>query len=78
MYTVEYDWDEICITILDDRGEYDDVIVNSFDDIVYIRQWDEQLNCVQSIAMSPRQWEELIAAMNSPEGGFVTITGVKK
>lgn len=78
MYTVEYDWDEICITILDDTGEHDDVIVNSFDDIVYIRQWDEELNCVQSIAMSPAQWEELIAAIGSTEGGYVTIKGVRK
>ena len=71
MYTVEFDHDEVCITILDDNGFEDDVVINSFDDIVYIRQWDEELGVMQSISMTPAQWEELIAAIDSPEGSFI-------
>ena len=41
MYTVEFDHDEVTITIIDDSGIHEDVIINSFDDIVFIRQWDE-------------------------------------
>ena len=70
MYTVEYDHDEITITILDDHGWHSDLIVNSFDDIVYIRQYDEDTNSHSVISLSPRQWEELIAAMHSPEGAY--------
>ena len=38
MYSVEMEHDEITITIMDDHGNYSDLIINSFDDIVYIRQ----------------------------------------
>lgn len=72
MYTVEFDHDEITITIIDDSGIHEDVIVNSFDDIVFIRQWDEDAKKIEAVAMSPGQWEELIASINSPEGAFIT------
>ena len=42
MFTIEMDHDEITITLLDDGGNYADVIINSFDDIVYIRQFEEE------------------------------------
>ena len=71
MYTVEFDWDEITVTLLDDNGNHPDVIVNSFDDIVYIRQYDEELNRWNIVDMSPKQWEEFIAAIHSHEGAFV-------
>ncbi len=70
MYTVEYDHDEITITILDNAGWAGDLIVNSFDDIVFIRQFDEAKNKWNVISISPTQWEELIASMHSPEGAF--------
>lgn len=72
MYTVEFDHDEVTITIIDDTGNYEDVIINSFDDIVFIRQWDEDAKKIEAVAMSPGQWEELIASINSPEGAFIT------
>ena len=65
------DHDEIEITILDDCGNNEDVKVHLFDDIVYIRQvYDDK---VEAIQMSPDMWDELVAAINSPEGAFRTI-----
>ena len=73
MFSVEFDHDEVCITVMDERGNYEDVIVNSFDDIVYIRQYNEELDKVTCIAISPDMWEELIAAIQSPEGLFKRV-----
>jgi len=73
MYTVEMDLDEITITLLDDSGNYTDVIINSFDDIVYIRQFEENSKTPQAIAMSPEMFNELISAIHSPEGAFRTV-----
>jgi hypothetical protein len=73
MFTIEMDHDEITITLLDDSGNYADVIINSFDDIVYIRQFEEEDDAPQAIALSPKMWEELIAAIHSPEGAFLTV-----
>ena len=70
MYTVEMDLDEICITVMDDNGNNEDLIINSFTDIVYIRQYDEDTDRIKTIAISPRMWEELISAIHSPEGAF--------
>tara|TARA_B110000858_G_C17640913_1_gene398031 strand:+ start:34 stop:261 length:228 start_codon:yes stop_codon:yes gene_type:complete len=73
MFTTEFDHDEITITLLDDSGNYADVIINSFDDIVYIRQFEEEDEVPQAIALSPQMWEELIAAIHSPEGAYLTV-----
>jgi len=73
MFTIEMDHDEITITLLDDTSGYADVIINSFDDIVYIRQFEEEDGAPQVIALSPQMWEELIAAIQSPEGAFLTV-----
>jgi len=72
MYTVEFDQDDIEITILDDSNNYEDLKIDAFTDIVYIRQWNEELDRFTVIAISPEMWEELISAIQSPEGAFVT------
>jgi hypothetical protein len=71
MFTVEMDHDEIEITILDDAGNNEDVKVHLFDDIVYIRQVYD--NKVEAIQMSPDMWDELVAAINSSEGAYLTV-----
>ena len=42
MYTVEMYLNEIEITVLDDSGRFDDVKVFSYDEVVYIRQFNEK------------------------------------
>jgi len=70
MFTVEMDFDEIEITVMDDTDEHEDVKVHIFDDIVYIRQFDNDATIPETIAMSPDMWDQLILAINSPEGAF--------
>lgn len=72
MYTVEMDLDEIEITVLDDSGRFEDVKVFSYDDVVYIRQFNEKRNKWDLIQMSPEMYAELMTAWQSPEGAFVT------
>lgn len=71
MFTIEYDFDNIEINILDDSGQHEDLKIDSFDDIVYIRQWDEDKNDFVSIVINPHMWEELMEAMNKGEGAYV-------
>ena len=72
MYTVEMDLDEIEITILDDTARFEDIKVFSYEDIVYIRQFDESINQFIVISMTPEMYTELMEAWKSPEGAFVT------
>ena len=70
LYSVEMDHDDIEITIMDDHAFNEDVKVDVFDDIVFIRQWDDNKDCHDIVSMSQRMWEELILAIHSPEGFF--------
>jgi len=71
MYTVEFDHDDIEITVIDDSDYYEDLKIDAFDDIVYIRQWNEEKDRFNTVAISTQMWEELIAAISSPEGAYV-------
>lgn len=72
MFTVEMDFDEIEITVLDDGGHYEDVKVFSYDDIVYIRQFNEEREKWDLIQLTPEMYTELMEAWRSPEGSFIT------
>ena len=78
MYTVEYEHDTIEIVILDDKGYEDDLRIEVEDEGVYISQWNSILNEEFNIRISNKQWLELIAAINSPEGAFIIEESKKK
>ena len=72
MFTVEMDHDEIEITVLDDRDGFEDVKVFSYDEIVYIRQFNEQYNKWDLIQMTPEMYVELMTAYHKPSGAYLT------
>ena len=72
MFTTEIDHDEILITILDETDYHEDVQFVIFDDIVYIRQWSEELELFETVAMSPDMFDEFRKALNLPEGAYYT------
>ena len=78
MFTVEYEHDTIEIVILDDKGYEDDLRIEVEDTGVYISQWNSVLNEESSLRISNKQWLELIAAINSPEGAFIIEESRKK
>ena len=72
MFTVEMDHDEIEITVLDDTDRFEDIKVFSYDDIVYIRQFNEQYNKWDLIQMTPEMYVELMTAYHKPSGAYLT------
>ena len=70
MFTIEFDLDEFLITLLDDSAIYEDVSVFLYDDIVYIRQWDEDKQIHNVVQMSAKMFEELQQSMHKPEGAY--------
>lgn len=71
MWTTEFDWDETAITILDDTGQEEDVQVFMYEDVVYIRQWFEELQRFSVIQMTPKQFNEMHLAMSHKDGAFI-------
>jgi hypothetical protein len=71
MFSVEHEFDNTTVTILDDSGEQEDVAVILFDDVVYIRQYVEDTDLASIITMTPKMFAELIEAYNRGEGSFI-------
>ena len=71
MFSVEHEFDNTTITVLDDSGEQEDVAVILFDDLVYIRQYVEDTELASVVTMTPKMFAELIEAYNRGEGSFI-------
>ncbi|GAB4264854.1 MAG: hypothetical protein Kow0013_12470 [Pararhodobacter sp.] len=70
MFTIEHTFDATVITLIDE-GEAplcEDVTIESHDAGVTLLQTDPDTDEVMVIHMSPRQVQELRAALNLPEG----------
>jgi len=76
MYTVEYEHDVIEIVVLDDSGHEGDIKVELEDEGVFISQFCTIMDEEQNIRISHKQWEELLLAVQSPEGAFIKVDGV--
>ena len=46
------------------------------DEGVFISQWNDILNEEANIRISHKMWDELISAINSPEGAFIKVDGI--
>ena len=72
MFSVEHEFDNTTVTVLDDSGEQEDVAVILFDDVVYIRQYVEDTDLASIVTLTPKMFAELIEAYNCSEGSFIT------
>jgi len=71
VFSVEHEFDNTTVTVLDDSGEQEDVAVILFDDIVYIRQYVEDTDLASVVTMTPKMFAEMIEAYNCGEGSFI-------
>ena len=71
MFSVEHEFDNTTIIVLDDSGEQEDVAVILFDDLVYIRQYVEDTDMASVVTMTPKMFAEMIEAYNRGEGSFI-------
>ena len=71
MYTVEFEPDAAIIKSLDESNTCEDIeVIIAEDDIVFLRQFVEELNNHQLICISYQQLLDIMAALKSPEGAF--------
>ena len=71
MYTVEYEHDTFEIVVLDDQGREDDLRVEIESDAVFISQFNSIINEEMSIRITPEQCDEMLEALQSPEGSYI-------
>ena len=71
MYTVEFEPDAAVIISIDESATCEDIeVVIAEDDVVFLRQFVEELNNHQLICISYQQLLDIMAALKSPEGAF--------
>lgn len=72
MFTIEHEFDATVITLVDEGSRHlqEDVTITAFEDCVTIEQLDPQTDTVMRITLSPRQVQELTAALDLPEGVY--------
>ena len=70
MLSIEHDFDATVVTLTDEGNAplQEDVTVTAFEDCVTFEQYDARADSVMTITLSPLQVEELIAALDLPEG----------
>lgn len=74
MFTVEFESDASVIKTLDDTGEMADVeMIIADDNVVFIRQWDEDLQKYEMVVMKYQQLLDLFVSMHQTEGAFKTF-----
>tara|TARA_R110002073_G_scaffold87564_3_gene207865 strand:- start:592 stop:849 length:258 start_codon:yes stop_codon:yes gene_type:complete len=70
MFTIEHQFDATVVTLVDegDAPLHEDIIIENHDAGVTISQVDPDTDEPQFVHFSPRQLQELRAALNLPEG----------
>ena len=71
MFTVEFESDASIVTTLDQSNMHEDVeIIFGDDGVVYMRQFEPDMEQYQMLIMSAQQWMDLISAYKSTEGSY--------
>jgi hypothetical protein len=70
MFTVEMDEEKTVIVVLDNEGNHPESWIYIYDDVVYIRQYDEDIEEVNIITLSPEQFYGLMKAMKKNPGVY--------
>lgn len=72
MFTTEHHFDYTLITLVDYGSPLlrEDVQINSYEDRVVIRQYNEDRDDYDEITLSVNQLKDLKAALALPEGAF--------
>ena len=70
MWTNEFEFDITRVTVMDDKGGENDVVIEMSDDHVDIRQFNDTLEKYDLITLTPKMMFELLEAFSHPEGLF--------
>ena len=74
MFTVEEEFDESIVTILDVNGQYEDIIMYYCENGIYITQYNEQTDKDTIIELTTEMWETMIEAYNRTNETYIVST----
>lgn len=68
MFTVEHEYDATVVRSLDESGTFEDVELILDGEIVYLRQWDMDLEKYEMVVMHYQQLLDLASSLHTSEG----------
>lgn len=79
MYSVEFEHEDSIITILDETGTHEDLIITLKDNYIIIEQAElvEEFDISNTIIITYEMLQDLLAACKSPEGFYKVIRNKK-
>jgi|TARA_Y100000389_G_C17464116_1_gene524109 hypothetical protein len=75
MFTVEENFDESVVTVMDTTGKFEDVKAHFDEEGVYLVQYNETIDVDEMLLLSNEMWEMLIEAYNRTVGTYVVSGG---
>lgn len=72
MFTVETEYDYTKVTVMDDTGGHEDMIVRFAEEGIYLSQWNEKLNSYQTLWINEKMLDEFLISLQSEDGTFLT------
>jgi hypothetical protein len=74
MVTIEHDFDATVVTLVDEGPAplQEDVVICAFEECVTVEQLDPRTDEVVKITLSPAQIRDLRAALDLPEGMYLS------
>ncbi len=72
MFSIEHEFDSTVVTLVDEGQSplHEDVIVNSFAEVITVEQYDPVSDRMQKVSLSITQMRDLAAAISLPEGVY--------
>lgn len=72
MFSIEHDFDATVITLVDEGSTplQEDVVISNFEECVTVEQYDARQDKTVSVTLSISQLDDLIAALELPEGVY--------
>jgi len=80
MFTIEHEFDSTIVTLVDDGAAplQEDVIINSFAEVITVEQYDPRSDTTVKISLSHEQARDLAAALDLPEGVYKLQRGPER
>jgi len=72
MFTIEHEFDATVITLVDEGATplSEDITISAFEDVITIEQFEPRIDRAHKISISINQLNDLMAALDLPEGTY--------
>ena len=72
MFTVETEFDRTVVTVMDETGKREDLIVVLSEQGIFLKQYDEDDCRHLTLCLTEKQISDMYLALNSTDGTFIS------